>query len=209
MSVEVTTIVTGPFVENAFVVHDSETLDAVIVDPGDDPGRIVRTIEQLGVRPHAVLLTHAHIDHAGAVGAILEKFPVPLLCHREEQYWLDRVESQARMFGVRATKMPKPDRYVEDGEELRFGSLLLRVIHTPGHTAGGVSYLIGKALFAGDTLFAGSIGRTDLPGGSYEGIIASIERKILPLGDDVVVYSGHGPETTVAREKRSNPFLAS
>jgi hydroxyacylglutathione hydrolase len=207
MSVEVTTIVTGPFVENAYVAHDPQTLDAVIVDPGDDPGRILRTVEQLGAKPRAVLLTHAHIDHASAAGRILEKHPVPLLCHRDEQYWLDRLEGQARMFGVHATAVPAPTRYVEDGDELVFGSLKFKVLHTPGHTAGGVCYFIERVLFAGDTLFEGSIGRTDLPGGSYDAIIESIERKILPLGDDVTVYSGHGPETTVGRERRSNPFL--
>jgi glyoxylase-like metal-dependent hydrolase (beta-lactamase superfamily II) len=208
MTVEVTTIVTGPFVENAFVVHDPATHDAVIIDPGDDPGRIIRTVEQLEARPLAVLLTHAHIDHAGAVAPVLERFPVPLVCHREEEYWLERLEGQARMFGVRSAKTAKPTRFVADGDELVFGSLGFRVLHTPGHTAGGVSYVIGKAVFAGDTLFAGSIGRTDLPGGSYDEIIASIVEKLVPLGDDVVVYSGHGPETTIGRERRTNPFLA-
>ncbi|NMC72669.1 MAG: MBL fold metallo-hydrolase [Myxococcales bacterium] len=207
MSIEVNTVVTGPFVENTFVVHDTETLDAVIIDPGDDPGRILRTVEQLGVKVHAVLLTHAHIDHAGAVGRILEKLKVPFLVHKEEQFWLDGLEEQARMFGVRAGAAPKPTGYLEDGQELTFGSLRFRVIHTPGHTAGGVSFLIDKILFAGDTLFAGSIGRTDLPGGSYEQILESIEKRLLPLGDDVAVYCGHGPETTLGRERRSNPFL--
>ncbi len=207
MSVEVTTIVTGPFVENSYVAHDPQSLDAVIIDPGADPGRIIRTIEQLGAKPLAVLLTHAHIDHAGAVGRILERFAVPFLCHEEEQEWLDGIQAQARMFGVRAEPTPKPTRYVKDGEELVFGTLKLKVIHTPGHTAGGVSYLIERFLFAGDTLFEGSIGRTDLPGGSYDQIIDSILNRIVPLGDDIVVYSGHGPETNVGREKRHNPFL--
>jgi glyoxylase-like metal-dependent hydrolase (beta-lactamase superfamily II) len=207
MSIEVHTVVTGPFVENAFVVHDTATHDAVIIDPGDDPGRILRTAEQLGAKVHAVLLTHGHIDHAGAVGRILEKLKVPFLVHKEEQYWLDGLEEQARMFGVRAGAVPQPTGYLEDGQELTFGSLRFKVIHTPGHTAGGVSYVIGKIVFAGDTLFAGSIGRTDLPGGSFDQIIASIEQRLLPLGDDVDVYCGHGPETTLGRERRSNPFL--
>jgi len=207
MNLEVNTVVTGPFVENAFIVHDTETLDAAIIDPGDDPGRILRTVEQLGVKVHAVLLTHAHIDHAGAVGRILEQLPVPFLVHREEQFWLDGLEEQARMFGIRAGTVPKPTGYLEDGQELTFGSLRFRVIHTPGHTAGGICFLIDKILFAGDTLFAGSIGRTDLPGGSYEQIIDSIEKRLLPLGDDVAVYCGHGPETTLGRERRTNPFL--
>jgi len=207
MSLEVHTVVTGPFVENAFVVHDPETLDAAILDPGDDPGRILRTVEQLGVQVRAVLLTHAHIDHAGAVGRILEKHPVPFLVHKEEQFWLDGLEEQARMFGLRAGAVPKPTGYLEDGQELVFGSLRFRVIHTPGHTAGSVSFLVDRILFVGDTLFAGSIGRTDLPGGSYEQILESIEKRLLPLGDDVVVYCGHGPETTLGRERRTNPFL--
>lgn len=207
MSMEVATVVTGPFVENSYVAYDTDTRDAVIIDPGDDPGRILRTVDQLGVEPKAVLLTHAHIDHAGAVGAILGKHAVPFVCHRDEQQWLDGMEGQAMMFGVRSSPPPKPTRYVEDGEKIRFGSLEFEVLHSPGHTSGGVCYLIGKVLFSGDTLFAGSIGRTDLPGGSYEGIIESIEKKILTLADDVVVYSGHGPMTTVGRERRSNPFL--
>jgi hydroxyacylglutathione hydrolase len=207
MSIEVTPVVTGPFVENSYVVHDPQTKDAVIIDPGDDPGRIVRTVEQLGAKPVAVLLTHGHIDHVGAVARILEKFPVPLLCHEGDQHWLDGLEEQGRMFGLRTGKVPKPTRYVVDGEELKLGSLSFKVIHTPGHSAGGVCYLIGKTLFAGDTLFEGSIGRSDFPDGSHEQLLESIQQRILPLGDDVAVFSGHGPETTVGRERRFNPFL--
>jgi hydroxyacylglutathione hydrolase len=207
MSIEVTLVVTGPFVENSYVVHDPQTLDAVIIDPGDDPGRIVRTVEQLGAKPLAVLLTHGHIDHVGAVARILEKFPVPLVCHEADQHWLDGVEAQGRMFGLRTSAVPRPTRYVRDGETLTFGSLTFQVLHTPGHSAGGVCYLSGKTLFAGDTLFEGSIGRSDFPDGSHEQLIESIVERILPLGDDVTVYSGHGPETTVGRERRTNPFL--
>ncbi|MBI5490358.1 MAG: MBL fold metallo-hydrolase [Deltaproteobacteria bacterium] len=207
MTIEVTPVVTGPFVENAYVVHDPKTLDAVIIDPGDDPGRIARTVEQLGAKPLAVLLTHGHIDHVGAVGRVLEKFEVPLLCHEADQPWLDGIEKQARMFGLQVDKVPQPTRYVTDGEELTFGSLVFKVIHTPGHSAGGVCYLIGRTLFAGDSIFEGSIGRTDFPDGSYDQLIESIETRILPLGDDVTIYSGHGPETTVGRERRANPFL--
>ena len=207
MPIEVTTVVTGPFVENCFVAHDPETLDAVIIDPGDNAGRILRTVEQLGAKPLAVLLTHAHVDHAGAAGEILEKHAIPFLVHEEDQEWLDQLPAQARMFGVRAKPAPKPTGYFKDGETLTFGSIALKVIHTPGHTAGGVCFHAGKVLFAGDTLFAGSIGRTDLPGGDYDRIISSIVDRILPLGDDVVVYTGHGPETTVGIERRTNPFL--
>ena len=207
MSIEVTLVVTGPFAENSYVVHDTETRDAVIIDPGDDPGRILRTVEQAGARPLAVLLTHGHNDHVGAVARILETFDVPLLCHEGDQPWLDGVEKQGRMFGLRVGKVPKPTRYVTDNEELTFGSLQLKVIHTPGHSAGGVCYLLGRILFAGDTIFQGSVGRSDFPDGSHDQLIESIETRILPLGDDVAIYSGHGPETTVAREKRTNPFL--
>ena len=207
MSIEVTTVVTGPFVENSYVVHDPQTKDAVILDPGDDPGRILRTVEQLGAKPLAILLTHGHIDHVGAVGRLLEKLDVPLLCHEGDQRWLDGAEKQGRMFGVQVDKVPKPTRYVTDDEELTFGSLTFKVIHTPGHSAGGVCYLIGKILFAGDTIFQGSVGRSDFPDGSHDQLITSIETRILPLGDDVTLYCGHGPETTVGRERRSNPFL--
>ena len=207
MSIEVTPVVTGPFVENSYVVHDPRTKDAVIIDPGDDPGRIVRTVEQLGAKPLAILLTHGHIDHVAAVSRVLEKFDVPLLCHEADLPWLEGMEEQGRMFGLRVGKGPKPTRYVKDGDKLTFGSLEFEVIHTPGHSAGGVCYLIGKTLFAGDTVFEGSIGRTDFPDGSYEQLIESIQQRILPLGDDVAIFSGHGPETSVGRERRSNPFL--
>jgi len=178
-----------------------------VIDPGGDLDQILAAAREENVRIEKILLTHAHIDHAGAVGKILERFPVPFLCHEQEQEWLDGMQAQARMFGVRAEPTPKPTRYVKDGEQLAFGTLKFKVLHTPGHTAGGVCYLIDRVLFAGDTLFEGSIGRTDLPGGSYDQIIDSILNRIVPLGDDVVVYSGHGPETNVAREKRHNPFL--
>jgi glyoxylase-like metal-dependent hydrolase (beta-lactamase superfamily II) len=207
MTVEITEIVTGAFVENAYLVHDTATGDAVIVDPGDNPGRIVRTVEQAGAKPKAVLLTHAHIDHAGAAAEIQEHFDVPLYCHAADEAMLDRLGAQARMFGIGGVRKPRVDHHVEDGQILAFGSLELKVLHTPGHTPGGVCYLVGDRLLAGDTLFAGSIGRTDLPGGSYEQIIDSIRDKILGLDDSVRVYTGHGPETTVGRERRTNPFL--
>ncbi len=199
----------GPLQENSYVVGDPETRDAAIVDPGDEPEAIEALVQAHGLVPRFVINTHAHIDHAGAVAALKAKFGIPFFLHPGERMWLEGLPTQAEMFGLPTPPVPTVDRWLADGDELALGSRKLRVIHTPGHTPGGVSLFFpeDRVLLTGDTLFAGSVGRTDFPGGSWEELEAAIVGKLFPLGDDVVFHSGHGPASILGDERRSNPFV--
>lgn len=209
MALRVETIANGPFVENAFVLWDEETKKAVIVDPGDEPDRIAGCPRVLGLETTEILCTHAHVDHVGAVSELKGRLGVPFALHSAERPVLQSMGAQAAMFGLGRVAPPEVERWLEEGDEIVVGSIKGRVIHTPGHTPGGCCFYFesAKVLMAGDTLFQGSIGRTDLPGGSFEQIIASIKDKLLPLGADVVVHCGHGPQTTLGMEARYNPFV--
>lgn len=197
----------GPFQANCFVLACSETGEGAIVDPGDEDELILDVVRRDRVKVKFILLTHAHIDHVGALGPVKRATGADILMHRGDTFLLEGVGAQALSFGLAVDGYTKVDRYVEEGDTFTFGKLTARVIHTPGHSPGGVCYRIGKSLFAGDTLFAGSIGRTDLPGGSYEMLIRSIVEKLFPLGDDIEVFTGHGPSTTIGEERLTNPFL--
>jgi len=209
MTLKVEVVQNGSFVENAFVLWDEETKKAVIVDPGDEPDRIAGCARVLGLEVTAILCTHAHIDHVGAVATLKDKLGVPVAMHSAERPVLDAMPAQAAMFGLGNIDAPEVDRWLEDGDTVEVGDATGRVIHTPGHTPGGCCFFFEDAaiLIAGDTLFQGSIGRTDLPGGSFEEIISSIKEKLLPLGEDVVAYCGHGPQTTLGMEAKHNPFV--
>ena len=209
MALKVEVIENGPFVENALVLWDEETKQAVLVDPGDEPDRIAGCPRVLGLTVTKIVCTHAHIDHAGAVGELKRRLGVPFALHRAEAPVLASMAAQSSMFGLGRVEAPEVDEWLEEGDAVEVGSIGGRVIHTPGHTPGGCSLFFeaDRILVAGDTLFQGSIGRTDLPGGSFEQIISSIKDRLLPLGDDVTVYCGHGPQTTLGMEARHNPFL--
>jgi glyoxylase-like metal-dependent hydrolase (beta-lactamase superfamily II) len=199
----------GPLQENSYVVGDPETRDAAIVDPGDEPEAIEALVAARGLVPRFVINTHAHIDHAGAVAALKARYGIPFFLHPGDRRWLEGLATQAAMFGLATPPVPDVDRWLADGDELSVGSRAFRVIHTPGHTPGGCSlfFAADRVLFTGDTLFAGSVGRTDLPGGSWDELEASIREKLFPLGDDVVFHSGHGPASTLGDERRANPFV--
>jgi hydroxyacylglutathione hydrolase len=188
---------------NCFVVEDGG--EAVVIDPGEAHPALLEAIS--GMKVKMILNTHGHLDHCGGNADLVQATGAPLAIHEADLPLLQSMAQQGMMFGVPATPSPDPDRFLEEGDEIPIGSLTLKVVHAPGHSPGHVVFLGDGFAIAGDVLFAGSIGRTDLPGGSYHQLIASIRSKLLTLPEDTVVYSGHGPETTIGREKATNPFL--
>lgn len=197
----------GGFMSNCYILGCQDTKEAVVIDPGDEAERILAALDKNNLKLKYIINTHGHIDHIGANQAVKDATGVPVIIHKEDAALFENPQENLSMFVGRKFIFPPPDRKVEEGDKISFGNHTLGVIHTPGHTRGGMSLKIDNAIFTGDTLFAGSIGRTDLPGGSYRQIIQSIKEKILPLGDEIIVYPGHGPESTIGREKRGNPFL--
>ena len=203
----------GPFFKNGFVVGCEDTRDAVLIDPGDEVASLLAFAERNALVIRHILLTHAHVDHITGVAAAKRVLNVPIHLHKDDLFLYDRAVEMGAMFGLKVEPQPPIDRFYEPAQVIPFGTFEARVHHTPGHCPGGVCLQIGKAntsgkeLFVGDTLFAGSIGRTDLPGGDYDTLIASIRNVLFPLGDDAIVHSGHGPDTTIGRERRTNPFL--
>ncbi len=207
MIVEMLTV--GPFQENAYIVGDEASGEGALIDPGDEATRIALAVERTGLDIGRIIITHAHIDHVGAVASLVEEYACPVLMHEEAEAMLKMVPQQAMMMGLRFGKVPRVDRHVGDDEVLEVGSLRLRSLYTPGHAPGHLAFLVeGEGVvFSGDALFAGSVGRVDLPGGSMEVLMQSISERLLPLPDDTRVLSGHGPETTIGRERMTNPFL--
>jgi hydroxyacylglutathione hydrolase len=203
----------GPFMQNGFVVACEESRDAVIIDPGDGVADLLAFADREKLAIRHILLTHAHVDHVTGVAAAKRALNAPVYLHRDDLFLYDRAVESAAMFGLRIEPPPPVDVFYSAGQVIAFGSCEARPHHTPGHCPGGVCLQIGmrgrsgKELFVGDTLFAGSIGRTDLPGGDYSTLISSIRDVLFAFGDDARVHPGHGPATTIGRERRSNPFL--
>ncbi len=203
----------GPFFKNGFVLACQRTREAVIVDPGDEVADLIALVGVHTLKVREILLTHAHIDHVTGVGPAKRAFDVPVWLHTDDLFLYERVEQQAAMFGVNVElPLPPVDRFY-DGSDLTFGDYSVAVHHTPGHCPGGVCLAVTGPdlrvphLFVGDTLFEGSIGRTDLPGGDYDTLMGAITGVLFPLGDDAVVHPGHGPDTSIGRERRTNPFV--
>jgi hydroxyacylglutathione hydrolase len=197
----------GPLLVNCYVPVCVETGEGVVIDPGDEASLILELIKRECIKPTQILLTHCHADHVGGVKGLVEATGAAVRIHQADRFLLDGAVDHGRLFGLEIDKPPAPDGYLEEGDTVRFGEESLRVLHTPGHSPGGICLLGSEEVFVGDTLFAGSIGRFDLPGGSYDQLIDSISRKILTLEEETVVYPGHGPATTVGREKSTNPFF--
>jgi hydroxyacylglutathione hydrolase len=199
----------GPFQENCYVVGDEETGAGAIVDPGDEAARIALAVEQTNLEISQILITHTHIDHVGAVASLVDEYSCQVLMHAEAEPMLGQLPTQAMMMGLRFGEVPTVDRHIEDEEVIELGGLQLRSLYTPGHAPGHIAFYIESEglLLSGDALFAGSVGRVDLPGGSMEVLMRSIEERLLTLPDETRVYPGHGPETTVGNERVHNPFL--
>ena len=203
----------GPFFKNGFVVGCETTREAVLIDPGDEVKSLLTFAERNALTIRHILLTHAHVDHVTGVAAAKRALGVPVHLHRDDLFLYDRAVQSGAQFGLDVEPQPPIDLFFEAGEVIAFGGYEARPYHTPGHCPGGVCLQIGRKgetgrdLFVGDTLFAGSIGRTDLPGGDHATLITSIKTVLFAFGDDAVVYPGHGPTTTIGQERRTNPFL--
>ncbi|MDY0362764.1 MAG: MBL fold metallo-hydrolase [Desulforegulaceae bacterium] len=199
----------GPIMANCFVLGCEKTREAAVIDPGDEDERILMALADEKLTLKYIINTHGHFDHVAANKAMKDATGAKILIHEEDAPMLSHLSSMAVSFGLSAENSPAPDKFISDGDIIKFGEISLKVIHTPGHSRGGVSLYCEKEkiLFAGDTLFAGSIGRTDLPGGDYGTLIKNVKQKLFPLGDDVRVFPGHGPETTIGTEKKYNPFF--
>jgi hydroxyacylglutathione hydrolase len=201
-----------PFDKNGFVVGCERTHEGIIIDPGDEVDGLLAAVRDHDLEIKCILLTHAHIDHITGVATAKDAVDAPVYLHKGDLFLYDNVEQQGAMFGFKVRRQPPIDVFY-DLSPIHFGGYEVRVHHTPGHCPGGVCLQIGKKgtagtdLFVGDTLFAGSIGRTDLPGGDYETLLRSITEVLFPLGDDAIVHSGHGPDTTIGRERKTNPFV--
>jgi len=209
---EVASFTFNDFSENTFVIYD-KTKECCIIDPGcntaQEEEQLVNFIEANDLKPVKLLNTHCHIDHVLGNKFISEKYNLPLVSHKGEQVVLDNMENVARMYGIPYKLSPNISEFLDEGDRLNFGNTELEIYYTPGHSPASISFFHkeSRQLIAGDVLFLGSIGRTDLPGGNFDTLISSIKEKLFPLGDDVVVYCGHGPSTTIGGEKKSNPFL--
>jgi glyoxylase-like metal-dependent hydrolase (beta-lactamase superfamily II) len=206
--VKIVPIPNGVFAENCYLVVDEQAGECAIVDPGEEAGLILHKVRETGATPVAIWLTHAHLDHVLGVARVAQETGVSIWLHPADRPLYDAVPDQAAWFGLAPPgPLPAPDHELVPGQQLQVGTTRFDVRHAPGHSPGSVCLLGPGVAFTGDVLFAGSIGRTDLPGGDFETLIASIERELLTLSDDTIVYSGHGPETTIGRERASNPFL--
>jgi glyoxylase-like metal-dependent hydrolase (beta-lactamase superfamily II) len=202
----------GPLGCNCTILGDETTKDAIVIDPGGDEARILATLSKHGLTARAIVHTHTHIDHVGATHAVQESTHAPARIHEEDLFLYEMLPVQGQLIGIRPPRAVELDRFLTDGEVVQAGPLALEVIHTPGHTPGSVCFHCkasdGRSLvFAGDTLFAGSIGRTDLWGGDHDLILRSIKRRLLTLAPETVVITGHDRSTTIDREAKTNPFL--
>jgi hydroxyacylglutathione hydrolase len=196
----------GPIQANCFIVGCENTHAAAVIDPGAEADRIIEEVSKANLRVESIINTHGHFDHVGGNRQLRDATGAELIIHSLDAPMLAQLERMAGAFGLKAENSPAPDRTVEEGDTLVIGNLRLAVLHTPGHTPGGISLYGDGCVFVGDTLFQGSIGRTDFPGGDFDTLLASIRTKLFALEDQTIVYTGHGPETTIGTEKRFNPF---
>lgn len=200
--------VVGPLQCNCYIVGDDETNEAIVIDPGDDAEELAEQLSTQGVRVTAIIATHAHFDHVVGAGRLRELTGAPFYLHDADKPLLGWMQESGRLFlGIELPPPPAVDTAAAEGDRLIAGAVELEVLHTPGHSPGSISLASKDALFSGDTLFAGSIGRTDLPGGDTQALLDAVRHKLFPLADDLPVYPGHGPASTIGQEQAFNPFL--
>lgn len=207
---QIAVIPVTPFQQNCSILWCTKTMQAVIVDPGGDVVLIRGALKEVGVTPVAIWLTHGHLDHAGGAAELAEALSVPVIGpHQADKFLLDELPTAGLRFDIRDMRAVTPSRWLAEGDEVKVGDVAFSVLHVPGHTPGHITFFQKdlRFLLAGDTVFAGSVGRTDFPYGSHETLIAGIRNKLLPLGDDVQFLPGHGPASTLGDERTNNQFL--
>lgn len=201
----VKTLIVGPIEENCHIIGDEKSGKAMVVDPGEDIDNIMKLVTQNGLTVEYIICTHGHFDHVGAVGALKAKTGASVLIHKDDLEIYNAAPKLALCFGIKVEKQPAPDQFIEDGAIIKIGDLSFRAMHSPGHSPGGIAIYGEGIVLTGDTLFAGSIGRTDLPG-SDGSLIGKSLGKLMTLPDDTIVLCGHGPSSSIGQERRGNPF---
>jgi glyoxylase-like metal-dependent hydrolase (beta-lactamase superfamily II) len=199
-------MVVGPLQENSYIIGDETTKQAMVIDPGDEPDRILDEIRENGLEVSTIVFTHAHFDHIGAAGDLKKETGAKILMHKNDEETFSLAKDQAAFWGFEIDDIPMPDKFIDEGDEIKVGNLSFKVMHTPGHSKGSVCLLGEGIVLTGDTIFQGSVGRTDFPGGSLEELKQSFKR-LIELPEELRILSGHGPETTVERERRENFFV--
>jgi glyoxylase-like metal-dependent hydrolase (beta-lactamase superfamily II) len=207
LKINIHKITAGPFQENGYIVHSDDNLECIIIDPGDNPELYIKEIEKNDLNPIAILNTHGHIDHIHAVQPLKDHFSIPFYIHTNEKIIIDHYPQGCLMYGITPNEKPIVDNWLINENSVAIGDYNLEIINTPGHTPGGVCYQLNSDIFTGDTLFKGSIGRTDFPGGDYNTLMDSLKLLIKKVPGNVRVHSGHGSSTIIENEVLSNPFL--
>ncbi len=200
-------LIVGPLEVNCYILACERTGEGIVIDPGDEPQEILSAIAEEGISIREIVATHGHFDHIGFAREVQEALKVPFAIHRDDLSLVEGLADAGALFGVKVGPPPEVTRFLAEGDEVRFGDETLRVLHTPGHSPGGVTLVRNNIAIVGDCLFAGSIGRTDMPGQSHDLLMVSIWKKLLTLDDATEVYPGHGPPTTIGQERSTNPFL--
>lgn len=197
-----------PFLKNGYLLACQQTRQGIYIDPGEEASLLLPKVQEYNIELMAIVNTHAHIDHISGIGLVKKQWDVPIYLHPDDEPLYENLSTQAQRFGLDYPPAPPLDHQLQEGQDLRVGNLTLKVYHTPGHSPGSVCLEVENHVFCGDVIFAGSIGRTDLWGGSYEILMESIHKKVIPLGEEKILHPGHGPDTTIGQELKTNPFLA-